>query len=61
MGKLIVHQLSNEALAEKRQQAFFNLSYEERMEKAFQMLRLAQLFSKEKPVLLSKQITIRKQ
>ncbi len=60
MGKLIVHQLSNEALAEKRQQAFFDLSYEARMEKAFQMLRLAQLFSKEKPVLLNKQIVIKK-
>jgi hypothetical protein len=56
MGKLIVHKLSNEALTEKRQMDFFKLSHQESMRKAFQLLRVAQLFSKEKPVLFGKHI-----
>lgn len=45
MGKIIVHKLSNEALTEKRQLAFFGLSYSERFKKTIELIRANRLFS----------------
>jgi phosphopantetheine adenylyltransferase len=50
MGKIIIHHLTNDELIEKRKQEFFALSYEERIKKFFQLMRVSRMFSQDKKI-----------
>lgn len=48
MGRVVIHKLTNEELVEKRQQDFLKLSYEQRFQKAIDLMRVSLLFSASK-------------
>jgi hypothetical protein len=48
MGEILIHKLSNEALAEKRKQQFFALSNAQRFHETLKLIRISMLFSKNK-------------
>ena len=60
MAHIIIHPASTvEELNEKRLWDDFNLTHEERMKKAFKLMRLAILFSKRDPSTFKKGITVK--
>lgn len=60
MAQIIIHNnLTVEEINEKRLFEDFNLSYKERMNKAFKLMRLAILFSKKDKTIFKKGIIIK--
>lgn len=45
MGKIVVHNLTNDELIEKRQQAFLELNYAQRFQAAVNLMRVSALFN----------------
>ena len=59
MAKIVIHtNLTNEEVSDLRLKKNFKLSYQERMRKAFDLMKLSILFSKKDKIIFKKRIRI---
>jgi hypothetical protein len=58
MGRVIIHNLSNEELRQKREHEFLQLNYAQRLQKAYQLMRISFMFTQGKKSLKPNSIII---